>query len=87
VIDVPTLDELLGDTTDPPPPVRAILCVVGSPSDDNEGRLELRPWPDASLLRENPEVGAYNQTIMRRVALRGTNVERLAGPRIFPLPS
>jgi hypothetical protein len=46
--DMPTVDELLGDTTDPPPPVRAILCVVGSNEDDSEGRLELRPWPDAS---------------------------------------
>jgi hypothetical protein len=40
---------VLDDTPDPrPAPIRAIVCLIGSPDDDREGRLELRPWPDAS---------------------------------------
>jgi hypothetical protein len=42
------LDEVM-DPPDPPPPVRAILCLIGSPEDDHEGQLELRAWSDASL--------------------------------------
>jgi hypothetical protein len=46
--DMPSLDELLGDTPDQPAPICAIVAIIGSPGDDSECLLELRPWPDAT---------------------------------------
>jgi hypothetical protein len=48
-MDMPSLDEVMDLPDPPPPPVRAILCLIGSPEDDHEGQLELRAWSDASL--------------------------------------
>jgi cytochrome c-type biogenesis protein CcmF len=40
-MDMPSLDEVMDLPDPPPPPVRAILCLIGSPEDDHEGQLEL----------------------------------------------
>ena len=86
--DMPTVDELLGDTTDPPPPVRAILCVVGSNEDDSGGPPRIAPLAGC----EPRGKGGYraNQALPVRLDRPARAVEALrkAGAAIgdFPRP-